>query len=885
MRSIICSFVGIRCHLLLFLGILFSIQTHAAEEIRPDLDYFPSPLYATIYRNWDIVPHDRLAKVLDTDIKTLRKAGTNMGLSIPSHLTKEEVRRNVEMVLRRNWTTIPRSQIEELLDFTPEQLDDFLGKEIFLRALLAAPPKDLAPIKYTEPDGTTKARIQWFYTHSKHHAQAVSNTPEEDRLDYKKELFFAHNRPDRIPESSPKTNEVSLQSGWKIQLPKNSGEVLNHAASDFIHYCRACQETKTLSVSEGGKGGRKTISLSVRPSSDVPEAYTLKITKESIKLESASEVGVARGLVELEHRMAERGGPFLLPTAETNRPTFGTRCVFPYSSLMTDVLGQDLIDPCPDGYLDTLFHQDADGIWIYALLNDLVPSPVFDGMGVGGEQRLQKLRDLVSRAAKHGLKVYVYLNEPRAQPLSFFDKYPDVKGQAEGNTAALCTSTEAVQKHLRGSFERLFREVPGLGGVFLITASENLANCYSHAHGGKTSCPRCSQRSPADVIAESIRCMAEGAWVANPQARFVVWDWSWHSVLGENVPEQIIKKLPKGVALMADFERGMAIQRGGVPMQVEEYSISVVGPSPRAELRSKQAREAGLDFFAKVQLSTTWECGTVPFIPVPNLLARKATAMRRDNVSGAMATWTIGSYPSPNTEAFALRQWNPQLSEEDVLRRIAARRYNPEAVEYAVSGWTKLSDAFTEEYPYSSAPYSGPLQHGPSLPLYRRDVPPPLGTVTLLNPKDDWTHWTAPYSPELMSQLLRHLCERWDDGVHDLEDAMQASSGVRRWTAKRDFGVAWMVGYTYRAYADDLDFYMARDKGDIQQMKKIAATQIVSTEEALKFVRADSRLGWEPELQYFYRPEDVMERLLSLDAVLDPPPTSPMSQKGQLIHP
>ena len=46
--------------------------------------------------------------------------------------------------------------------------------------------------------------------------------------------------------------------------------------------------------------------------------------------------------------------------------------------------------------------------------------------------------------------------------------------------------------------------------------------------------------------------------------------------------------------------------------------------------------------------------------------------------------------------------------------------------------------------------------------------------------------------------------------------------------------------------------------------------ELKTTEEALRKVNADSRLGWEAELQYFYRPSDVMERLLSLDAVVEP---------------
>ncbi|MGI8964744.1 MAG: hypothetical protein ACR2H1_01505, partial [Limisphaerales bacterium] len=423
--------------------------------------------------------------------------------------------------------------------------------------------------------------------------------------------------------------------------------------------------------------------------------------------------------------------------------------------------------------------------------------------------------------------------------------------------------------HLRGSCEKLFREVPGLGGVFVITASENLSNCYSHFYRTKISCPRCSQRMPADVIAETIRCMSEGVWAADPKAKFIVWDWSWHSVLGEEAPEKIIQRLPQGVALMADFERGTRIERGGIPMNVEEYSISTVGPSPRAKIRSQQAKRFSFDFFAKIQLSTSWECGTVPFIPVPNLLARKAEAMRKIGVNGTMATWTIGSYPSPNTETFAMQNWNPNLSEADVLRRVAAKRYGANSVQSAMRGWTKLSEAFTQEFPFSSSPYSAPLQHGPSLPLYRRDIPPPFGNATLFNCKDDWRHWSPPYSPELMTKLLRHLCDRWDDGLKDLR-AVVEKSGPQKKIAERDYGIAWMIGYYWRAYANDLDFYKARDAGDIAGMKRMAVEELKATEEAFRLVRADSRLGWEAELQYFYRPLDVLERLLSLDAVVDP---------------
>jgi hypothetical protein len=863
-------------YLYALLALTFVSTRLYSEATRPDLDYFPSRVHAVIFRNWDIVPHERIAAVLETKISIIEQAGKELGLPKTKPLSQQEMRRNIEIVLRRNWALLPRRQIEGLLNFSPAEFDDFLSKEIFLRALLAEPWPGLMRLKYEPSNAEVASRLKWFHEKVRGHLMNASGSPEEPRLAFIQNLCQAHHPADFSPGTKPQPGDADLRSRWLIEFPNTTNQFLVTAAKDFADYCREIQHTGKISIRDQVNPGthvpkRNSILLTYSwegvglPS----ESYVLEITQHGISLRSASDIGLARGLVELERRMAERGGPFLTPSREIKSPTFTPRYVSSYFSLLTDPLGNDLDFGFPDGYLNEIFHQDADGLWLYVMLQDLVPSPVFGELSAGTAKRLQRLRELVNRAAAHGLKVYLYLNEPRAQPLAFFEKHPEVKGQPEGNTAALCTSTELVQTHLRGSCERLFREVPGLGGVFVITASENLSNCYAHQYRNKIACPRCAQRSSADVIAECISCMSEGVWAANPSAKFIVWDWSWHSVLGEEVPEQIIQRLPKGVGLMADFERGTRIERGGIPMNVEEYSISTIGPSPRAQARSQQAKRFGFDFLAKIQLSTTWECGTVPFIPVPNLLAQKAQGMSNVGVNGAMATWTIGSYPSPNTEAFAIQNWNPDLSEGAVLRRVAAKRYGPHGIDSAMRGWTKLSEAFAQEFPFF-ATYNPPLQHGPSLPLYRRDIPPPFGNATLFNCKDDWRRWTSPYSPEVTIKLLRHLCDRWDEGLKDLRDAV-GKSGARRELAQRDLGVAWMVGYHWRAFANDLEFYQARDAGDVAGMKRIAAEELNATTEAFRFVRADSRFGWEAELQYFYRPLDVLERLLSLEAVIDAP--------------
>src|SRR5262249_2757339 len=151
---------------------------------------------------------------------------------------------------------------------------------------------------------------------------------------------------------------------------------LQTAVAGFRNYCKEVQHARLASEEAPGRSS-KALRLLLEGESASPQAYRLLVEPYRVSLTSGTELGLFRGLIELERRMAERGGPFLSPTLETNQPAFSPRYVSSYFSLMTDVLGQELIDPFPEGYLNELVHQDADGVWVYALLQDLVPSPVF----------------------------------------------------------------------------------------------------------------------------------------------------------------------------------------------------------------------------------------------------------------------------------------------------------------------------------------------------------------------------------------------------------------------------------------------------------------------------------------------------------------------------
>ena len=146
----------------------------------------------------------------------------------------------------------------------------------------------------------------------------------------------------------------------------------------------------------------------------------------------------------------------------------------------------------------------------------------------------------MAKARKHGIGVYLYLNEPRAMPLEFFKDHPDLKGLVEGDHAALCTSSPAVRKYIADAIESICRAVPDLAGFFTITASENLTNCWAH-HTGQ-GCPRCGPRGQAGVLIELHQTLKEAVDRAGGRQKLIIWDWGWM----DEPADRIIEGLARG---------------------------------------------------------------------------------------------------------------------------------------------------------------------------------------------------------------------------------------------------------------------------------------------------------------------------------------------------
>ena len=549
------------------------------------------------------------------------------------------------------------------------------------------------------------------------------------------------------------------------------------------------------------------------------------------------------------------------------------RFCYSYFALYGDPLLEKHADPYPEGLLARLAQAGVNGVWLQAVLHKLAPFPWEPERSERHEERLKNLRALVARARKHGVRLFLYLNEPRAMPLRFFESRPQLKGVVEGDHAALCTSVPEVQEFIVNSIATICRAVPDLGGFFSISGSENLTNCWSHGGGAK--CPHCGKRPPADVVAEVNRLFVDGIRKAGTSPQFIAWDWGWNDAWAGDA----IRQLPAEAALQSVSEWSLPIERGGVKSEVGEYSISSIGPGPRAMRHWKIAREQGLKTIAKIQAGCTWELSAVPYIPAVENVARHAENLRSAHVDGLMLGWTLGGYPSPNLEVVS--ETLAGGSGDEAMQRVAERRFGKAHAPEVVKAWRGFSAAF-REFPYHGGlVYSGPQQVGPANLLWAEPTGYAASMVGF--PYDDLNAWRAIYPPEIFVQQFEKVADGFDRALAELGRSLARikSATPEQHRALEDEGrVAEAAAIHFRSSANQARFVMARRAAAEAKSPESAASHRKEMERVLKNELAlarrlheiqsrDSRIGFEASNQYYYVPVDLIEKVLNCHDLLD----------------
>jgi hypothetical protein len=553
---------------------------------------------------------------------------------------------------------------------------------------------------------------------------------------------------------------------------------------------------------------------------------------------------------------------------------FSPRFCSSYFAMYGDPLLDGAAESYPDGYLAQLSHTGVDGVWMQAVLYKLAEFPWDPSMSDRRGERLKNLARLVERAKKQGIGIYLYLNEPRAMPLSFFEKHPELKGVEENGFATMCTSVPGVRAYLRDGVASISKAVPDLAGFFTISASENLTNCWSHSGGSK--CPNCAGRGGAAVIADLHAAIQEGIDAGGGKARLIAWDWGWQ----DGWPKPIADALPKSVAYMSVSEWSIPVTRGGIDSVVGEYSISTPGPGPRATRNWAVAKEAGLKTLAKVQANVTWELASVPYIPAVGLAAQHAANLRGAGIDGMMLGWTLGGCPSPNLEVFAEMGRDTATGVDDALAIVARRRFGNDLAPVAVDAWKTCSTAFAE-YPYNiGTVYSGPQQMGPANPLW--GAPTGYAATMVGFPYDGLDAWRTVYPAEVFVGQFTKMADGFDAAVTAMRAAVKDRSAEDPNTKAflEETGIVEACAIHFRSVANQSAFVAIRNDMKKQEAPEARAAKLGKIRNILlgelalarrlyALQSADSRIGYEASNHYFYVPIDLAAKVINVRYLLD----------------
>jgi hypothetical protein len=373
----------------------------------------------------------------------------------------------------------------------------------------------------------------------------------------------------------------------------------------------------------------------------------------------------------------------------------------------------------------------------------------------------------------------------------------------------------------------------------------------------------------------------------NPDLDIVFWTYNWGWA-----PEEdrlaLIRSLPTDVTLQATFEMFEHVVKGGIVTNCVDYTASFEGPGVYFSTEAQTAHERGLRLYTMSNTGgLTWDFGVIPYEPIPFQWERRyrnlLSAHEKWGLVGLMESHHYGWWPSFVSELAKWSFWEPGVSFEEMALRIARRDFGPDGGPLAVEAWLAWSDAIRDYVPTNEDQY-GPFRVGPSYPLHLFDEPEPF-------PSAPYAHFGSrilctnysPHKPDDLEGeigLLERMAARWSEGSSHLEQATELAPERKREDASRMLGLGRFILNSVRTAIHTKQWWRMKQQlqaetqpekanAVLDEMVRLAEMEIANAQDTIPLVEADSRLGWEPSMEYMTDRAHLEWKIAQLRRVLD----------------
>lgn len=670
---------------------------------------------------------------------------------------------------------------------------------------------------------------------------------QEKNYEFRHKMLKVHREDLRDTSLAPSFDEIEIKDGFVIDISRAKTEVILTAAKDLQDYLLISMGVSVLLDTKGSVCGER-ISVDISPdvltSARGYMGYKLSFD-DGIKIDAFDERGVAQAFYYLEDMMTLRAAPFIKKNVVENKATYSPRMV--HSGFG--------IDQFPDCHLRDIAHSGMDAILVFTKDVNTTTCGFLD------------FNELIVRAAKYGIDVYAYsYMKSKFHPLD-----------------------DGAEEYYESTYGRLFEKCPGLKGVILVGESVGFPSRDPIVNQKNSELK--SSFWPCTDYPQWLECIKKVIRRHKEDADIVLWSYNWGWAPEENRVE-LIRNMPKDVSLLATFELDEIYTKDGIIEMTSDYTLCLHGPGKYFLSEAKAAKENGIRLYSMVNTGgLTWDFGTIPYEPFPYQWKKRYDNMKKCHdeygLCGIMESHHFGFYPSFISQ-YAKYCFIDSTDEKDHLADILSAEFGSEnfkAVDRALKVW---SEAITYMIATGADQYGG-LRIGPGYPLclWGEQVPPSVpyahfgssrsvirvdyigygrtGHNAISTAQLRIPHETASFRKmeELMTKGIDIL-----DAIENKNDALEELCDLGKYIRcciRTNINVKTFNTEKVKFYAEDEPLKM---KERVDRMEKIALDEIENTKAAIPLVRMNSRLGWEPSMEYLADEEHLLWKIAQVEKMI-----------------
>lgn len=686
---------------------------------------------------------------------------------------------------------------------------------------------------------------------------------KEYKYQFKKDLLQIHKKNIRDLSLVPEENEFELKNGLLLVVAEDAGIVTMTAVRDFQEYLLTSMRV-SAAISYEGQENCILISLN----SEIEEAsgymgYRITVEDKKVVLEGFDEKGIAQGLYFLEDLMNIRKAPFLKKEVIKRKAVFEMRTTHSPFGMFE----------WPDEALAMVAHRGMDTIDLW----------IKDGFTTQRQDFID-LRLLSERAAKYGIGLGISLSAPH-------NKHPEDPGAQE------------FYDELYGS---LFRACPGIMKVTLVGESTNFVskdpkagkapysnNFEENIPTGKWSpgwWPCNDYPQWVEMIKNSIRKYSSDCKIV-----FSTYNWGFAP---EEDRVRLINALPDDIIVNATWDMFHQYRVGNSVEDVVDYTLSFAGPGEYFTSEAIACKKRGLKLTTNAQSGgRTWDFGVVPYEPMPGQWIKRYEGMLKAHedwgLCGVTENIHYGFYPSfiGDLEKWAFFTNCKPL--EEVLKDLLIRDYEENA-DAVLAATKKFDEAILHYVPTNEDQYGG-YRIGPAYPFWLEHTHALPGSLPEegKRPRQNKAMfgndiYFSTYVPDVAGRNSLTGVRIYDElestgkmrdlileGIRILESCPDPNENLEKL-----LNLSRFIYRTILTVIHVKEHYILKQKLSVAQTRANAEELLNKVEELLleekenalqsiPLVQADSRLGWEPSMEYAADEDAILWKIRQIDYELE----------------